>query len=542
MITSKAKILCVDDDHDLLIINTSILRQAGYNVIEVSTGKECLRIVKEERPDLVLLDVMLPDINGLEICRQIKEDPELCNTYIILISGIKISSENQIEGLELGADSYLVRPISGPELIARVQAMLRLKDAETALRKSKEQYQLLVETMNEGLAVVNENGIITYVNKRLCEMVGLSRNEVNGRYVTDFLDEENQKIAEEHFLEQKRGLCTPFELAWKKKDGQIVYAIISPKIIIDDKGNFKGSFAVVTDITERKMMEVLLKEKVKEIRKLNEELEQRVIERTKQLQAVIEELEGEIIDRKQAEEALKESEERFRAIITERKVDEATLLQYAERLHSLSSRLVEVQEDERRNIAQILHDEIVKSLATLKQNLENIASLGIEDIRESVDKSSGLVKELISKVRDMSLDLHPSILDEKGLLSSLLWHFDRYTKRTRIRINFIHNGLDVRFRPEIEIAAYRIVQEALANVARYATIDEVMVLILANQDKLIINIEDKRAGFDPYNLERTVYTACIKWMRERLALIGGQLMIDSTPGGGMRLKAKIPLN
>ena len=78
------KILCVDDEPDLLKINTAILRNAGYEVTEAATGKECLRITKEQRPDLILLDVMLPDMNGYDICRQIKEAPELLGTYVML--------------------------------------------------------------------------------------------------------------------------------------------------------------------------------------------------------------------------------------------------------------------------------------------------------------------------------------------------------------------------------------------------------------------------------------------------------------------------
>jgi len=144
---SKARILVVDDDPDLLHINSSILQSSGLEVIEAGTGNECISIAREILPDVILLDVNLPDTNGFDVCKQIKADPLLANTYVILISGIEISSESKVYGLDLGADEYIVRPISGRELLARVKAMIRIKDAEIALRKSKEQYQMLNEEL-----------------------------------------------------------------------------------------------------------------------------------------------------------------------------------------------------------------------------------------------------------------------------------------------------------------------------------------------------------------------------------------------------------
>lgn len=147
-VEGRSKILCVDDDPDLLLINSHILQSVGYEVLAASTGNDCLRIAKEEHPDLILLDVVLPDINGIDVCKQIKADQELVGTYIILISGMETSSESQVGGLEAGADEYIVRPISGRELLARVQAMLRIKKSEVRHKKAKaeaEEAKLLAE-------------------------------------------------------------------------------------------------------------------------------------------------------------------------------------------------------------------------------------------------------------------------------------------------------------------------------------------------------------------------------------------------------------
>jgi len=138
-LSKQFTVLVVDDDTDILLLSTSILRRTGYEVLEASTGKECVDAVRTHHPDLVLLDVRLPDMTGIEVCRQIKGDESLEDIFVILASGIQISSEDQADGLDIGADGYIVRPLSNKEFLARVQAGERIKRAEDALRKKERQ-------------------------------------------------------------------------------------------------------------------------------------------------------------------------------------------------------------------------------------------------------------------------------------------------------------------------------------------------------------------------------------------------------------------
>src|SRR3977135_3430399 len=108
---NASRILVVDDTPDLLEMFSFWLEQAGYKVFQASTGKECLRIVREELPDLVLLDVMLPDLDGLEVCRRINSDRDTAAVLVIHISGMRTSADNEAEGLEAGADGYLTKPV-----------------------------------------------------------------------------------------------------------------------------------------------------------------------------------------------------------------------------------------------------------------------------------------------------------------------------------------------------------------------------------------------------------------------------------------------
>ena len=147
-------ILIVDDDPEVLLLTSSVLKRAGYSVLEAKTGAACMEMMSTGHPDLVLLDVMLPDVKGSEICRRIKADPGLAGTFVILVSGVQVSSEYQAKGLNIGADGYIVKPISNKELVARVQAMERIKRAEDSLREKEKQQEKLIAKLQEALAEI----------------------------------------------------------------------------------------------------------------------------------------------------------------------------------------------------------------------------------------------------------------------------------------------------------------------------------------------------------------------------------------------------
>ena len=143
-----ARILVIDDEPLMLHATSWLLTKAGYQVIEAATGEEGLRLVRETRPDLVLLDVVLPDLDGLQVCRRIKADQELAHTFVVLLSGIKVDSDEQAEGLEVGADEYIVRPVSNREFLARVAAMLRIQRAEEMQRAQMRELRERVKELN----------------------------------------------------------------------------------------------------------------------------------------------------------------------------------------------------------------------------------------------------------------------------------------------------------------------------------------------------------------------------------------------------------
>jgi len=134
------------------------------------------------------------------------------------------------------------------------------KKTEGELKKSEEKYRTLVELMNEGLGVLDENGTFTYVNKRFCEIIGYSMDEIIGKPVIKFLDKDNRRILEEQIKKREKRIKEYYELSWTHKLGIKIPTIISPQPIFDSEGNYKGCFAVITDISKIKLVEKALKE------------------------------------------------------------------------------------------------------------------------------------------------------------------------------------------------------------------------------------------------------------------------------------------
>jgi two-component system cell cycle sensor histidine kinase/response regulator CckA len=173
-----ARILIVDDQIHALQGVSRIMRGAGYETFEASNGADCLKMAAEHKPDLILLDVVLPDIDGREVCRLIKSNPETADIYVVLLSSIQVQSDSQAEALERGADGYIARPIPNRELLARVKAVLRLKYAENRLTEALEFNEKILATSSVGIATYGSDGSATFTNEALPHILGGTKEEV----------------------------------------------------------------------------------------------------------------------------------------------------------------------------------------------------------------------------------------------------------------------------------------------------------------------------------------------------------------------------
>jgi PAS domain S-box-containing protein len=229
--------------------------------------------------------------------------------------------------------------------------------------------------------------------------------------------------------------------------------------------------------------------------------------------------------------------------VTEVRQAEQTRKEYTARLHALSQRLLEVQEEERRHLARELHDEVGQLLTSLRLLLKPYGGAQSMPDPSKLEQAQAIVDQLLDKVRGLSFDLRPTVLDQLGLIPALFELFENYTKQTGVQVRFQHKNVERRFVPEVETTAYRIVQEALTNVARHAgpLKEGVTVRVWATQDMVSVQIEDRGYGFDPEAVLATSRSSGLAGMRERVMLLNGQLTIDSKQSVGTQITAELPL-
>lgn len=212
-----------------------------------------------------------------------------------------------------------------------------------------------------------------------------------------------------------------------------------------------------------------------------------------------------------------------------------------ERQRRLAKSLVDIQEAERRHIAKELHDHLGQILTGLQFMLETAKKQASGVQRSNLEEIQKSVSDIIGQVREMSLNLRPSMLDDMGLVPTLQWHLDRYTSQTGIQVIFQADEFPERFPTEIESATYRIVQEALTNVARHARVREVFVGLVLQEKTLWVEVLDKGKGFDSA-IDIDKPTSGLGGMRERANLVGGYLTIRTFINQGTQILAALPLS
>jgi signal transduction histidine kinase len=354
-------ILVIDDDQIARETLQALLADSTYQLIFAANGIQGLEMARTARPDVVLLDVMMPEMDGFEVCRRLRADRLLAEVPIIMITALD-DRDSKIAGFSAGADEFLSKPFDSTELGIRLRTITRLD-----------------------------------------------------RY---------------HRL-----------------------------------------------LTERQ--------------KLSQALEQ--------------------------------------------------LAEKNEQLQRISRQLLQTQENERRKLAAELHDEIGQILTGLKLLLAQVQGKPADESAVVVKQSMDLVDEMMERVRQMSLDLRPAVLDDFGLSAALNWLFRRFSQQTQIEVISNVDGLnEQRFPKMIETSTFRIVQEALTNVARYAKVQQVNVALNIETDKLQIYVIDSGTGFDFETLPPGRSNG-LSGMQERAILAGGQFYLHSAPGDGTLVMAEFPL-
>ena len=370
---------------------------------------------------------------------------------------------------------------------------------EQKLESSREEYSQLVEAMDEGLAILDKHGTITYVNKHFCDALGLSREEILGHSPVDYVGEDNRNALEKHMTERARGGVATYVANLKGMDGQNFWVKISPTLLIGKRGESTGSFAVIAD----------------DINQLNTRIRSVAYD---------------ISYRKAAEQSLLESE-------------------HSKRM--LTAQVMSAQEKERKRIASELHDGLGQLLSAIKFYVENaIGNLNENTIENSVQVFASVIPKLqyaIEEIRRISMDLRPSLLDDIGTLATLNWFCrqlqDIYAS-TRIELRSDINEDDIP--AALKVAIFRIAQEAMNNCAKHSGANCIHISLVNTCTEIELTVEDDGLGFDQAAVSAKMRNPGsgmgLISMKERAEFSGGMFSIESAPGKGTSMRVTWPFH
>jgi two-component system cell cycle sensor histidine kinase/response regulator CckA len=283
--SDKGIILIVDDQPENLQILTAILAEQDYEVQQALNGRLALKAAQESPPDLILLDVRLPDMSGYEVCERMKAGESTHDIPIIFVSVVG-ETEDKIKAFAAGGVDYMTKPLQVEEVLARVETHLALramqkqleeknaqlerevderKRAEEALRNSQEQLELITDKMPVLLAYVNSEQRYLYVNQPYADWYGRSKEDIIGKRVKDILAEASYRGTAKHIKAVLKGQAASFENVAYNLDGQMraVRAAYVPHF--DEDGAVKAFLSVVEDITEQKSLEESLEKERREL-------------------------------------------------------------------------------------------------------------------------------------------------------------------------------------------------------------------------------------------------------------------------------------
>jgi signal transduction histidine kinase len=210
-----------------------------------------------------------------------------------------------------------------------------------------------------------------------------------------------------------------------------------------------------------------------------------------------------------------------------------------EQMRTLSRKLMETQENERRRLSRELHDEVGQALTALKINLQVLQRTDIESAQQ-LQECINIVNHTLQEIRQLSLDLRPSLLDDLGLVAALRWHVDYHSRLSGLGAKFITNLSNIRLPSQLEITCYRIVQESFTNVVKHSQAANVQVELISQDNKIHLFVRDDGLGFDVDAVNLDVVWGKglgLLGMKERIALVGGQIEINSLAARGTEIHA-----
>lgn len=404
-----------------------------------------------------------------------------------------------------------LRAIRGGEVDALIigDQVYTLESADAASNRFRGE---VLAQINEVVIAVDNERRVTYLNPAAERQYDVNASTVLGRkldelYEHRWLDSSGESSARKEIAQHGSWRGENIHI---KQNGEAIHVESTVTELRDRSGEVSGLLAVIRDISERKAAEDAL-------RQAHDNLETRVVERTIELSKANESIKSEMTERAAAEKQRTE----------------------------LLQKLVTSQEDERRRIARDIHDQLGQRVTGLRLQIASICDLLGREDRASTQlaKLMETAEKLDSDVSFLAWELRPASLDDLGLVQALTEFVNEWSHHYKIEIDFITRGFSrEKLTTEAETHFYRIMQEALNNVARHSKATRVNILLESNRDQVIMIIEDNGIGFDRDEQKklRDSRSLGLLGMKERAILVGGSVEIESTPGSGTTIYVRSP--
>ena len=244
-------VLNVDDYEAGRYATSRVLRQAGFDVHEAATGNDALRLAAAEHPDLVLLDVNLPDVDGFEVCRQIKTHPSTSGIPVLYLSAAYRTAEHRVQGLDLGADGYLTQPVEPRELVATVNALLRSREVEAAVRESEERFRALVAATSEFVWTTPPHGELETEQPGWSRFTGQPWDQARGwGWLACVHPDDREQVRREWARAVDTRTLYQAEYRLRRHDGEYRHVGVSAIPVLDAEGAMREWVGAHTDLTE----------------------------------------------------------------------------------------------------------------------------------------------------------------------------------------------------------------------------------------------------------------------------------------------------
>jgi PAS domain S-box-containing protein len=469
--TSRSLTILIIDDGPANLLTLGASLAGEFDVQVASSGTEGLALVDIMPPDLILLDVMMPGMDGFETCWHLKESASSRNIPVIFLTA-RGDDDSEARCFEAGAVDFVTKPINLAVLRARIQTHLTQYEQRRSLESM---FRTLLEFALDAFILSNANGEIVQINRQAEVLFAYDRHELIGQPIDVLIASDPQFSYSDHPTSDW-GALSPAKLPdvlCRRKDGSEFPAEISHSPLQTDRELL--SMSLIHDLSERREVE-------------------RELEASNQ------------------------------------------------HLRDLGARNEAVREADKKHIAREVHDELGQVLTALRMDTTILKMRFGElhpDLVGKVQDMKVLIDRAIQAVRNVAMNLRPTALD-MGLVPAIEWLSNDFAKNSNIACHLHQKDQHIALDDSRSVMVFRIVQESLTNVARYANATQVDISLRCRDNVLQVRIQDNGRGFDVPSTAQSK-TMGLLGMRERALALGGVLDLVSAPGHGARVSLSIPI-